>query len=60
MAAGWMVKLLDTREDPNTHVLIRGPQGCGKSMKVMRIIPMIYERDPGVIFFSSPSIAHLF
>src|SRR5436190_13945469 len=56
-AAGWLLKLLDTRDDPNTHVLIRGPQGCGKSTKIMQNIPEIYERDRGVIFFSSPSIA---
>jgi hypothetical protein len=55
-APGWMVKLLDTREDPNTHVLVRGPQGCGKSTKIMQTIPILYERDRGVIFFSSPSI----
>jgi hypothetical protein len=36
--------------------LIRGPQGCGKSTKMMTKIPTIYENDPGVIFFSSPSI----
>src|SRR5207248_812603 len=53
----WLVRLLDTRDDPNTHVLIRGPQGCGKSTKIMQSIPEIYERDRGVIFFSSPSIA---
>jgi hypothetical protein len=55
--AGWLVRLLDTHDDPNTHVLIRGPQGCGKSTKIMQNIPEIYERDRGVIFFSSPSIA---
>jgi hypothetical protein len=41
---------------PNAHVLIRGPQGCGKSTKTMQKIPMIDTLDPGVIFFSSPSI----
>jgi hypothetical protein len=56
-AVDWLVRLLDTRDDPNTHVLIRGPQGCGKSTKIMQKIPEIFERDRGVIFFSSPSIA---
>ncbi len=49
-------KLFGNIEHQNTHVLIRGPQGCGKSTTVMRKIPIIYDNDPGVIFFSSPSI----
>ena len=52
----WIEKLLGREDIPNTHVLIRGPQGCGKSTKTMTKIPTIYENDPGVIFFSSPSI----
>ena len=52
----WIEKLLGRSANPNTHVLIRGPQGCGKSTKTMTKIPTIYESDPGVIFFSSPSI----
>ena len=43
--------------EDHTHVLIRGPQGCGKSTITMTKLPAIYDRDPGVIFFSSPSIA---
>jgi len=52
----WIEKLLGREDIPNTHVLIRGPQGCGKSTKTMTKIPTIYDNDPGVIFFSSPSI----
>ena len=52
----WIEKLLGREDIPNTHVLFRGPQGCGKSTKTMTKIPTIYENDPGVIFFSSPSI----
>jgi len=52
----WMERLLGRRDRPNTHVLIRGPQGCGKSTRTMAKIPAIHDRDPGVIFFSSPSI----
>jgi energy-coupling factor transporter ATP-binding protein EcfA2 len=43
--------------ETHTHVLIRGPQGCGKSTITMAKLAAIYDRDPGVIFFSSPSIA---
>jgi hypothetical protein len=39
------------------RVLIRGPQGCGKSTKTMTKLPAIYTNDRGVIAFSSPSIA---
>jgi hypothetical protein len=42
--------------DQNTHVVIRGPQGCGKSRTIMSKILEIYQRDPGVILISSPSI----
>jgi hypothetical protein len=52
----WIEKLLGRGDIPNTHVLIRGPQGCGKSTKTMMKIPTIYENHPGVMFFSSPSI----
>jgi len=52
----WMARSMGRRDRSNTHVWIRGPQGCGKSTKTMAAIPMIYERDPGVIFISSPSI----
>ena len=52
----WMERMLGRHDRPNTHVYIRGPQGCGKSTKTMSKIPLIHERDPGVIFFSSPSI----
>jgi hypothetical protein len=52
----WVQRLVGRPDKPNTHVLIRGPQGCGKSTKVMANIPAIHERDPGMIFFSSPSI----
>jgi hypothetical protein len=52
----WVERLLGRRDRANTHVLIRGPQGCGKSTMMMKKIPMIYESDPGVVFFSSPSI----
>jgi hypothetical protein len=52
----WIEKLFGRVGNSNTHVLIRGPQGCGKSTKAMTKIPTIYENDPGVIFFSSPSI----
>jgi hypothetical protein len=52
----WLLNLFGTIGNPNTHVLMRGPQGCGKSTTVMRRIPTIYENHPGVIFFSSPSI----
>jgi hypothetical protein len=52
----WIEKLVGREDIPNTHVLIRGPQGCGKSTKTMTKIPTIHENDPGVIFFSSPSI----
>ena len=41
----------------HSHVWICGPQGCGKSTKTMAILPAIYDRDPGVIAFASPSIA---
>jgi hypothetical protein len=51
----WMQKL-GVGNGPNSHVLIRGPQGCGKSTKTMAKIPTLHENDPGVIFFSSPSI----
>jgi hypothetical protein len=47
---------LSSDEELNTHVLICGPQGCGKSTKMMAKIPTIYVNDPGVIYFSSPSI----
>lgn len=43
--------------EASTHVVIRGPQGCGKSTKTITKLPAIYDRDPGVIAFSSPSIA---
>jgi hypothetical protein len=43
--------------ETHTHVLIRGPQGCGKSTITMTKLPAIYDRDPGVIFIASPSIA---
>jgi hypothetical protein len=52
----WVEKLYGKVESSNSHVLIRGPQGCGKSTKTMTKIPAIYDNDPGVIFFSSPSI----
>jgi hypothetical protein len=52
----WIEKLLGREDIPNTHVLLRGPQGCGKSTKTMTKIPIIHENHPGVIFFSSPSI----
>ena len=52
----WIENLVGRDDIPNTHVLMRGPQGCGKSTKTMTKIPTIYENDPGVIFFSSPSI----
>ena len=52
----WFLKLSGEFGNPNTHVLIRGPQGCGKSTKVMAKMPAIYDDNPGVIFFSSPSI----
>jgi hypothetical protein len=52
----WIEKLVGRVGNSNTHVLIRGPQGCGKSTKMMVKIPAIYENDPGVIVFSSPSI----
>jgi hypothetical protein len=54
--AAWIEKMFGKVGSSNTHVLIRGPQGCGKSTKTMTKIPTIYENDPGVIFFSSPSI----
>jgi len=43
--------------ETHTHVLIRGPQGCGKSTITITKLPVIHDRDPGVIFFSSPSLA---
>jgi hypothetical protein len=46
----WIEKLLGRDDIPNTHVLIRGPQGCGKSTKTMTKIPTINENHPGVIF----------
>lgn len=52
----WMEALLG-REIQDTHSIIRGPQGCGKSTKVLSNISKIYENDAGVIFFSSPSLA---
>jgi hypothetical protein len=52
----WIEKLFGRAGNSNTHVLIRSPQGCGKSTKMMTKIPTIYKNDPGVIFFSSPSI----
>jgi hypothetical protein len=52
----WIETLMGRDDIPNTHVLIRGPQGCGKSTKTTTKMPMIYENRPGVIFFSSPSI----
>jgi hypothetical protein len=52
----WIERLSGRARNSNTHVLIRGPQGCGKSTKMMTKIPTIYQNDPGVIFFSSPSI----
>jgi energy-coupling factor transporter ATP-binding protein EcfA2 len=52
----WILKLFGGIGNPHTHVLIRGPQGCGKSTKVMVKIAAIHDNDPGVIFFSSPSI----
>jgi hypothetical protein len=52
----WILKLFGGIGNPVTRVLIRGPQGCGKSTTVMEKIPTIYQNDPGVIFFSSPSI----
>jgi hypothetical protein len=52
----WFGKLFGPVGHSNSHVLLRGPQGCGKSTKMMEKIPAIYENDPGVIFFSSPSI----
>ena len=52
----WIERLFGKVGSSQTHVLIRGPQGCGKSTKMMTKIPTIYENDPGVIFFSSPSI----
>jgi hypothetical protein len=55
-APAWIERLFGRIGNPNTHVLIRGPQGCGKSTKMMTKIPTIYENDPGVIFFSSPSV----
>src|SRR5205807_7939499 len=44
---------------PEVHsrVLVRGPQGCGKSTQTITKLPAVYDRDPGVIAFSSPSIA---
>jgi hypothetical protein len=56
LTPAWILKLFGTVGNSNTHVLIRGPQGCGKSTKTMTKIPTIYENDPGVIFFSSPSV----
>ena len=56
VAPAWMEKLFGRLETLNSHVLIRGPQGCGKSTKMMEKIPTIHENDPGVILFSSPSI----
>jgi hypothetical protein len=47
----WIEKLMGRDDIPNTHVLIRGPQGCGKSTKTMTKIPIIHETHPGVIFF---------
>jgi hypothetical protein len=41
----------------HSRVLICGPQGCGKSTETMKKLPAIYTDDPGVIAFSSPSIA---
>src|SRR6516165_3058383 len=52
----WVDKLYGGVQSSNSHVLIRGPQGCGKSTKTMQKIPAIYDNDPDVIFFSSPSI----
>jgi len=52
----WINRLLATREASNSHVLICAPQGCGKSTTIMTQIPTIHARDPGQIFFSSPSI----
>jgi hypothetical protein len=52
----WVEKLFGRIDNVNTHVLIRGPQGSGKSTKTMSKIPAIHANDPGVIFFSSPSI----
>lgn len=43
--------------ETHTHVLIRGPQGCGKSTITMTKLPAIHENDPGTIFLASPSIA---
>src|SRR5260370_7614815 len=54
--AAWIEKMFGKVGSSNTHVLIRGPQGYGKSTKTMTKIPTIYENHPGVIFFSSPSI----
>jgi hypothetical protein len=56
VAPAWIEKLFGPIGHRNSHVLIRGPQGCGKSTKMMEKIPNIYENDPGVILFSSPSI----
>lgn len=53
----WVENLIGRDEGQHTHVAIRGPQGCGKSTITMRKLPAIYENDPGVIYFSSPSIA---
>jgi hypothetical protein len=52
----WPEEMPGTIALSDTHVLIRGPQGCGKSTKMMRHLPTIYGNDPGVTFFSSPSI----
>jgi len=46
----WINRLLVTREDSNSHVLICAPQGCGKSTTIMKHIPAIQARDPGQIF----------
>src|SRR5207237_10499665 len=32
----WINKNLASREDPNSHVLICAPQGCGKSTTIMK------------------------
>src|SRR6516225_2465340 len=39
----WILKLFGGIGNPNSRVLIRGPQGCGKSTTVMRHIPIIYD-----------------
>lgn len=55
----WMENLLGRREGQHSHVMIRGPQGCGKSTKILAKVSAIHANDPGTILVSSPSISQV-